>query len=142
MSRNVECCFEFDRILDSARTAYQWDASDMVEWAANAASVLGVDDIGSLSKGRAVALRVDREHAGARYDGITGDPHAAREVELRYSLHYRFSPDGRRGRSALWVEDSGVCFTDADGRAVRAQGTLRVIDDRREKEERLVSRQP
>ena len=40
--------------------------------------------------------------------------------------------DSLGGKAALWVEDLGVCFTDADGRPVLAQGTLRVIDDRRE----------
>jgi diguanylate cyclase (GGDEF)-like protein len=43
-------------------------------------------------------------------------------------------PDGRRGKPALWVEDTGVCFTDADGRPVQAQGTLRVMEDRRQED--------
>ncbi len=81
---------------------------------------------------------MDPEQAGARYDGITGGPHVAPGTELRYCLHYRFLPEGRRGRAALWVEDTGVCSFDADSRPTKAQGTFRVIDDRREKEERLL----
>jgi hypothetical protein len=56
---------------------------------------------------------------------------------VRYCLRYRFLPEGRRGRAALWVEDTGVCKIDAEGRPSVAQGTLRVINDRREREERL-----
>ncbi|HEV7464439.1 MAG TPA: diguanylate cyclase, partial [Methyloceanibacter sp.] len=131
---------DLEEILESVReTAYRWDfASDRIDWAANAETVLGIADMAELGKGRAFALRVDPEQAGARYDGITGGPHVAPGTELRYCLHYRFLPEGRRGRAALWVEDTGVCSFDADSRPTKAQGTLRVIDDRREKEERLL----
>jgi diguanylate cyclase (GGDEF)-like protein len=127
---------ELDQVLESIRaTAYRWDFNtDAVEWAANAGTVLGGIDIAKLRKGRAFALHVDPEHAGARYDGITGGPHAAPGAALPYTLHYRLLPEGRRGKAALWVEDLGVCFTDADGRPVLAQGTLRVIDDRRDRD--------
>jgi diguanylate cyclase (GGDEF)-like protein len=60
--------------------------------------------------------------------------HAAPGAALPYTLHYRLLPEGRRRKAALWVEDLGVCFTDADGRPVLAQGTLRVIDDRRDRD--------
>jgi diguanylate cyclase (GGDEF)-like protein len=127
---------DLDQLLESVRaTAYRWDFnSDTIEWAENAGSVLGVDDIAKLRRGRAFALHIDPEHAGRRYDGITGGPHAEPGAALRYSLHYRLLPAGRRGTSALWVEDTGVCFTDADGRPVQAQGMLRVFDDRRQRE--------
>ena len=132
---------DLDQVLESVRvTAYRWDfTSDNIGWAENAANVLGVDDIAKLRKGRAYALHVDSEHAGARYDGVTGGPHAEPGAALRYRLHYRFLPEGRRGKSALWVEDAGVCFTDADGRPVQAQGTLRVVDDRRQHERPHIS---
>lgn len=131
---------DLEQILQSVReTAYRWDfASDRIDWAANAEAVLGVANVAQLGKGRALALLVDPEQAGARYDGITGGPHVAPGTEIKYCLHYRFLPEGRRGRKALWVEDTGVCTIDADSRPIQAQGTLRVIDDRREKEERLL----
>ena len=127
---------ELDQVLESVRaTAYRWDFNaDTMEWAANAGAVLGGIDIAKLGKGRAFALHIDPEHAGARYDGITGGPHAEPGASLPYTLHYRLLPEGRRSKTALWVEDLGVCFTDADGRPVLAQGTLRVIDDRRQQD--------
>ena len=77
--------------------------------------------------------------AGPRYDGITGGPHDAPGAELRYCLRYRFLPEGRRGRAAVWVEDTGVCSIDAEARPRLAQGTLRIIDNRRrDQEERLL----
>ena len=131
---------ELEAILTTIReTAYRWDfASDRIEWAANAEAVLGVADMGTIGKGRVFALLVDPEHAGARYDGITGGPHAAPETELRYCLRYRFLPEGRRGRAAVWVEDTGICSIDVQSRPSMAQGTLKIIDNRRDHEERLL----
>jgi diguanylate cyclase (GGDEF)-like protein len=130
----VRPMLELDQVLESVgATAYRWDFNtDTIEWAANAGAVLGGIDTAQLGKGRAFALHIDPEHAGARYDGVTGGPHAEPGAALPYTLHYRLLPKGRRGTAALWVEDLGVCFTDADGRPVLAQGTLRVIDDRRQ----------
>jgi hypothetical protein len=109
--------FDLDEILKSVReTAYRLDfATDRMEFAENAVSVLGTGDAAALGKGRAFALMVDPEHAGARYDGMTGGADAAPRSEVRYSLHYRFLPQGRRGKKALWVEDTGVCTIDAEG---------------------------
>ena len=132
---------ELEDILTAIReTAYRWDfASDRIDWAPNAETVLGVADPERIGKGRAFALLVDPEHAGPRYDGITGGPHVAPGTELRYCLRYRFLPEGRRGRAAVWVEDTGVCSIDAEARPRLAQGTLRVIDNRRrDQEERLL----
>ncbi len=132
--------FDLAKLLTAVReTAYSWDvASDRIDWAENAADVLGVADAAKLARGRAFALLVDPEHAGARYDGITGGPHVAPATEVKYRLHYRLLPEGRRGKSSFWVEDTGICFIDKDARPRLAQGTLRVIEDRREKEERLL----
>lgn len=131
---------DLERVLTTVReTAYRWDfASDRIDWAANAQAVLCVAGVDKVDKGRAFALLVDPEQAGARYDGIAGGPHVTPGTELRYCLRYRFLPEGRRGRAALWLEDTGVCSIDAEGRPHVAQGTLRVINDRREREERLL----
>ena len=132
---------ELEDVLTAIReTAYRWEfANDRIDWAPNADTVLGVADPEKIGKGRAFALLVDPEHAGPRYDVITGGPHVAPGTELRYCLRYRFLPEGRRGRAAVWVEDTGVCSIDGEARPQLAQGTLRVIDNRRrDQEERLL----
>jgi hypothetical protein len=131
---------DLEEILESVReTAYRWDfASDRIDWAANAETVLGIADMAELGKGARLRSAGGPRAGGRRYDGITGGPHVAPGTELRYCLHYRFLPEGRRGHAALWVEDTGVCSFDADSRPTKAQGTFQVIDDRREKEERLL----
>ena len=130
---------DVEAILSSVReTAYRWDfKSDRIDWAPNAAAVLAVADPAKIARGRAFALLFDPDQAGARYDGITGGPHASPDSEIRYSLRYRLLPEGRRGRAALWVEDTGICRIGPEGRPSVAQGMLRAVADRREREERL-----
>ncbi len=133
--------FELEEILTAIReTAYRWDfASDRIEWALNAETVLGIADPKTIGKGRGFALLIDPEHAGRRYDGITGGPHVTPGSELPYCLRYRLLPEGRRGRATVWVEETGLCSIDAEGRPRVAQGTLRIIDNRRfDQEERLL----
>lgn len=133
--------FELEEILTAIReTAYRWDfASDRIEWALNAETVLGIADPKMIGKGRGLALLIDPEHAGRRYDGITGGPHVTPGSELPYCLRYRLLPEGRRGRTTVWVEETGLCSIDAEGRPRVAQGTLRIIDNRRlDQEERLL----
>ncbi|MGZ8416211.1 MAG: EAL domain-containing protein [Methyloceanibacter sp.] len=133
--------FELEEILTAIReTAYRWDfASDRIEWALNAETVLGIADPKMIGKGRGFALLIDPEHAGRRYDGITGGPHVTPGSELPYCLRYRLLPEGRRGRTTVWVEETGLCSIDAEGRPRVAQGTLRIIDNRRlDQEERLL----
>ena len=103
-----DACTESGAPLDIAQvlesvsaTAYRWDFNtDTIEWADNAGTMLEVADMGKLGKGRAFALHIDPEHAGARYDGVTGAPRAEPGAARRYALHYRFLPDGRRGKPA------------------------------------------
>ena len=64
-------------------------------WAANGGAVLGLTD-GAPMRGRAFALLVDPEHAGSRYDAMTGGAHVAPESEVKYRIQYRFLPEGRR----------------------------------------------
>ncbi|MEJ2518514.1 MAG: hypothetical protein P8Y82_11305, partial [Methyloceanibacter sp.] len=124
---------ELEAVLDGIRaTAYRWDfASDRIEWAKNASAVLGGIDVDALGRGRAFALHIDPKHAAGRYEGVRGVTAAEPDASIPYSLQYRFMPEGRRGRASVWVEERGVCITNAQGEPVRAQGTIRVAGDRR-----------
>ncbi len=131
---------DVESVLASVReTAYRWDIeTGSIVFAANAASVLGVSDPAPLSQARAFALLIDPEHAAARYDVVTGGKRATPGSEIGYRIAYRFLPQGRRSREAIWVEDTGHCAIGADGKPKEAQGTLRVVADRRDSGSPLV----
>jgi hypothetical protein len=75
---------DLEEILESVReTAYRWDfATDRIDWAANAETVLGIADMAELGKGRAFALRVDPSR---QVPAMTGSP-AARMSPLAPSF--------------------------------------------------------
>jgi diguanylate cyclase (GGDEF)-like protein len=131
--------FELDRVLQNiGETAYRWDpVKDEMLWASNAAAVLDVADVSLIGSGRAFGLRIDSEQAGAHYETVTGGPKPMPDSEVRYRTHYRFLPDGRRGSKSLWLEDTGLCQIGADCRPKLIQGTLRVLHDACEREQRL-----
>ncbi|MEM7192315.1 MAG: diguanylate cyclase, partial [Pseudomonadota bacterium] len=132
-SPNAAADVDTEQVLDGIRTtAYRWDfATDRMDWAKNAGSVLGGIDMAMLKSGRSFGLHIDSKHAAARYDGVAGGAVTETNTKRPYVLQYRFLPEGRRRDAALWIEERGVCETDALGQAIRAQGTLSVIGDRR-----------
>ncbi|MEM8644500.1 MAG: hypothetical protein AAGF09_06415 [Pseudomonadota bacterium] len=113
---------ELEDVLDGIQTtAYRWDfASDRIDWAKNAGTVLGGIKIDALERGRAFALHIDPRYAADRYDGVRGGARPTPDASIPYALHYRFMPEGRRGKAAVWVEERGVCVTDAAGQPIRA----------------------
>ncbi|MFD0985993.1 EAL domain-containing protein [Methyloligella solikamskensis] len=127
-----------DVLHTMGETAYRWDMQrDLISWAENAATVLDVPDLKKLNSGRAFGLHVDAEHAGPRFEALTGGPKRTANSEIRYRTQYRFLPDGRRGSKARWLEEIGRCRIGPDGKPARVEGTIRVIDDWSEKEQRL-----
>jgi diguanylate cyclase (GGDEF)-like protein len=56
-------------------------------------------------------------------------------------MPYRIEYGLRASASApmLWIEESGCWFADADGKAVRVEGIVRLENERRARDERLIS---
>ncbi len=127
---------DLESVLASVQeTAYRWDiAGGTIAFAANAASVLGAPNLAPLTPAKAFALLIDADHAAKRYETVTGGRHNEPGTQVTYRTTYRFLPDGRRARRAIWLEETGVCMIGPDGKPCEAQGTLRVIDERRQGE--------
>ena len=123
-------------------TAYLWDiSSDRMEWENNAAEVLGAAPA-AIATGAAFHFLVAAEHIQRRQSAITGampDP-SRPQVGLPYRVQFRFTPQGRRSETSLWLEDHGRCWFDANGRPTRARGIIRVITERYEQEQKLLYR--
>lgn len=127
-----------DVLKTVGETAYRWDVrEDRISWARNAASVLDISDLKKVSTGRAFGLHVDAEHARTRFEALTGGVKRTPNSVVRYRTQYRFLPDGRRGSKARWLEEIGHCRVGADGKPTQVEGTVRVIDDWSEEEQRL-----
>jgi len=137
-SENEQSVVLEDVMQTVGETAYRWDVvQDRITWAQNAAKVLDVADLKQVSTGRAFGLHVDAEHAGARFEALSGGAKRAPNSEVRYRTQYRFLPDGRRGSKARWLEEIGHCRLGADGKPSLVEGTVRTMDGWSEEEQRL-----
>jgi diguanylate cyclase (GGDEF)-like protein len=126
------------KILRSiGEAAYDWRLdTDTLTWSANAGAVLGVADIERITSGRAYAMRVDAADGQGRRDAITQSGRSDDDgAGVPYQLQYAFK---RAPGEKVWVEDTGRWFAGPDGKPQRAHGVVRAIDERHERERRLI----
>ena len=116
--------------------AYEWRLdTDALLWSGNAASVLGVANIGDIASGRSFAQKVDAEDGQSRLDAITQSSQTGASDGVPYQVQYSF----RRGDGAkIWLEDTGRWFAGSDGKPMRALGVVRAINERHERERALI----
>jgi len=116
--------------------AYEWRLdTDALVWSGNAASVLGIADLGSITSGRSFAQKVDAEDGQSRHDAIHHAAHADSGGGVPYQVQYAFR---RGGDEKIWLEDTGRWFAGSDGKPLRALGTVRAITARHEHEQALI----
>jgi len=116
---------------------YDWSIdTDALTWGANAAEVLQVGDLASISTGRGYAGLLDPKNESTRYDAIMQESARDYGAGVPYQTEYCLQT-GRDGATRLWVEDNGRWFAGADGRPARAHGVVRVITERHDQSERL-----
>jgi diguanylate cyclase (GGDEF)-like protein len=127
-----------DDILASAgEAAYRWDiASDHLVWSANAGEVLRIAEPATIASGRAYARLIDGNGGESRFDAVLRAKERDQGRGVSYQIEYRIRPDAG-AETMFWIEDCGRWFAGADGRPARAEGTVRIIDARHEREQHL-----
>jgi len=117
--------------------AYDWRIdTDALLWSTNAAAVLLIADLASISSGRAYARHMEAANAQARFDVVMQSDKRDDGHGVAYQIQYAIRPDAN-SETRLWVEDTGRWFAGPGGKPVRAHGVLRVINERYEHERRL-----
>ena len=127
-----------DEILTSvAEAAYRWNVgSDHLVWSANAREVLRLADAADMSSGRAYARLIDTDGGESRFDAVMQAKECDQGQGVFYGIEYCIRPDPG-AEAKLWIEDCGRWFAGDDGKPMRAQGTVRVINERHERERHL-----
>jgi diguanylate cyclase (GGDEF)-like protein len=116
---------------------YCWDiGSDVLLWSANAGVVLRLADLDSIASGRAYAALLEADNVQSRFDAVIKSDQRDDGRGVRYHLQYCLRPVAN-AEPKLWVEDTGRWFAGPDGKPARAHGTVRVINERYERERRL-----
>jgi diguanylate cyclase (GGDEF)-like protein len=118
------------------QAAFVWDiATDAIAWSDNTAAVFPDIPAAALASGAAFARLI--EPAGSvRADALGHLPPARSGSGVPYRIEYGV----RTATSAplLWIEETGVWFAAPDGKPARAQGIVRVINERRARDEHLL----
>ena len=116
---------------------YCWDiGSDVLLWSANAGEVLRLGDLDAIATGRAYAALLEADNVQSRFDAVIKSDQRDEGRGVHYHVQYCLRPEAN-AEAKLWVEDTGRWFAGPDGKPARAHGTVRVINERYERERRL-----
>ena len=114
---------------------YRWTLDDdRLEWDGDAAAVFGLASSEAPATGAAFDDLVEEPSPFDRQEALLDGTDTGEGVP--YQLEYALRPAGPEG-PILWVEDTGRWYADGRRAAVRAEGVLRVINERHAREQRL-----
>jgi diguanylate cyclase (GGDEF)-like protein len=117
---------------------YEWQLdTDVLMWSNSAAAVLGVTDTAQIASGRAYAARVRAADGQTRIDAVAQAGRSDDGDGVAYQLQYAFKRADAAGE--IWLEDTGRWFAGPDGKPLRAHGVVRAIDERHERESKLIA---
>jgi diguanylate cyclase (GGDEF)-like protein len=118
--------------------AYEWRLdTDVLTWSGNAGDVLGITDAGQIASGCAYAARVKAAEGQSRLDAVTQAGRRDDGTGIAYQMQYAFKRADTAGE--VWLEDTGRWFASPDGKPMRAHGVVRAIDERHERERKLIA---
>ena len=130
---SVQAVPQASSILASlGQAAFVWDlAADTIAWSDNAAAVFPDIPMEALVSGAEFAKLIEPARS-IRTDalGQTGPARGGEGVAYRIEYGVRASTSA----PVIWIEETGCWFADADGRPVRAQGIVRVDNERHARE--------
>ena len=118
------------------QAAFVWDLStDTLVWSDSAATVFTDIPPEALASGAAFARLIEPK-ASIRLDALGQTAAAVTGKGVAYRIEYGV----RTATSApvIWIEETGCWFAGADGRPARAQGIVRIDNERHARDEQLV----
>ncbi len=116
--------------------AYEWQLdTDVLVWSENTAEALGVDPT-EISSGRGFARHVDAAGGLTRAEIILQASRRDAGKGVPYQIQYAL----KRGDEKIWLEDTGRWFAGADGKPKYANGIIRAINERHERQRWLEQR--
>ncbi|MGX9430637.1 MULTISPECIES: putative bifunctional diguanylate cyclase/phosphodiesterase [Bradyrhizobium] len=125
-----------DILASLGQVTFVWDiASDALVWSDNVALVFPDLPAEAIASGAAFSRLIEPSRA-IRGDAF-GQPAPLRSGE---GMPYRIEYGVRANTSApvIWIEETGCWFAGPDGRPVRAQGVIRIDNERHARDEQLV----
>jgi diguanylate cyclase (GGDEF)-like protein len=118
------------------QAAFVWDiASDAIDWSHHIGAVFPDIPSGALATGAEFAKLIEPERS-VRTDALGHSPPVGGGEGTPYRIEYGV----RTSTSApvLWIEETGCWFAGPDGRPARAQGIVRINNERHARDEQLL----
>src|SRR5882757_964677 len=118
------------------QAAFVWDlASDAIAWSDNAAAVFSDIPAAALSGGVEFSKLIEPSRS-IRTEALSHSPPALSGEAASYRIEYGV----RASTSApvIWIEETGCWFAGPDGKPARAQGIVRVNNERHARDEQLL----
>ena len=116
--------------------AYEWQLdTDALVWSENTLDALGIDPV-ELASGRAFARLVDVGGGLSRAEIIQQATRRDSGKGVPYQIQYAL----KRGDERIWVEDTGRWYAGPDGKPTYANGIIRAINERHERQRWLEQR--
>jgi diguanylate cyclase (GGDEF)-like protein len=125
-----------DILASLGQATFVWDiASDAIVWSNNAASIFADIPPERLASGAGFAKLIEPSRS-IRTDALGQSGPAFSGEGTPYRIEYGV----RNSTSApvIWIEETGCWFAGPDGRPARAQGVVRVNNERRARDEQLL----
>ena len=122
-------------ITAAGEAAYHWSlTTDVLTWSSNAARVLKRNP-DQLDSGKKFATLLDSDNLTTRFDAVKHSLAAPDPAGVAFRIEYqlRETADG----PAIWVEDSGCWYPDAEGKAKEVFGIVHLVTDRHEQDQHL-----
>jgi diguanylate cyclase (GGDEF)-like protein len=118
------------------QAAFVWDiASDAIDWSHHIGAVFPDIPSGALATGAEFAKLIEPERS-VRTDALGHSPPVGGGEGTPYRIEYGV----RTSTSApvLWIEETGCWFAGPDGRPARAQGIVRINNERHARDQQLL----
>ena len=123
-------------LVSLGQASFVWDiGSDRLTWSENASSVFAGVPPESLATGAEFARLIEPARS-IRNDALTHSAPPRADEGMPYRIEY-----GVRATTAvpvIWIEETGVWFAGPDGRPWRAQGVVRINNERHARDEQLL----
>lgn len=123
----------------TGQASYEWDlATDRLAWSAEFDRLAGLKNQLAAQRGRSFETLVSSEAGQSRHSAVFSGAAGIRAGEpVHYQCIYALGEEHVASGIALWLEDTGAWFADKNGRPLKARGVVRVINERRKREEQL-----
>ena len=118
------------------QAAFVWDlATDAIIWSDHVSAVFSDIPPASLANGSEFSRLIEPVRS-IRSDALAHSPSAHRAEGAPYRIEYGVRTS--TSEPVLWIEETGCWFAGPDGRPMRAQGIVRINNERHAREEQLL----